>query len=85
MNNDPAQENFADGMTEELINSLAKIEALNVISRTSAMTYRGVKNTAATCLSDSEPQPRATAPRCPDHLDAQAKKERKRLVPACAG
>ena len=41
---DPAQEYFADGMTEELINSLAKIEALRVISRTSAMTYKGVKN-----------------------------------------
>ena len=42
--NDPAQEYFADGMTEELINSLAKIEALRVISRTSAMTYKAVKN-----------------------------------------
>jgi TolB-like protein/DNA-binding winged helix-turn-helix (wHTH) protein/Tfp pilus assembly protein PilF len=42
--NDPAQEYFADSLTEELINSLAKIEALKVISRTSAMTYKGVKN-----------------------------------------
>ena len=41
---DPAQEYFADGMTEELINSLAKIEALRVISRTSAFTYKGIKN-----------------------------------------
>ena len=41
---DLAQEYFADGMTEELINSLAKIEALKVISRTSAFTYKGVKN-----------------------------------------
>ena len=41
---DAAQEYFADGMTEELINSLAKIEALKVISRTSAFTYKGVKN-----------------------------------------
>src|ERR1700682_710919 len=32
-------------------------------------------------LNDSEPQPRATTPRCPDHLDALAKKEWKRLVP----
>jgi P27 family predicted phage terminase small subunit len=32
-------------------------------------------------LNDSEPQPRATVPRCPAHLDAQAKKEWKRLVP----
>jgi len=44
MSNDPAQEYFADGMTEELINSLAKIEALRVISRTSAMTYKGMKS-----------------------------------------
>ena len=44
LSNDPAQEYFADGMTEELINSLAKIEALRVISRTSAMTYKGVRN-----------------------------------------
>jgi TolB-like protein/DNA-binding winged helix-turn-helix (wHTH) protein len=43
---DPAQEYFADGMTEELINSLAKIESLKVISRTSAFTYKGVKNKA---------------------------------------
>jgi TolB-like protein/DNA-binding winged helix-turn-helix (wHTH) protein/Tfp pilus assembly protein PilF len=42
--NDQAQEYFADGMTEELINSLAKIEALRVVSRTSAMTYKGVHN-----------------------------------------
>jgi P27 family predicted phage terminase small subunit len=32
-------------------------------------------------LNDFEPQPRATRPRCPDHLDAQAKKEWKRLIP----
>ena len=28
-----------------------------------------------------EPQPRAVAPRCPDYLDARAKKEWRRLVP----
>src|SRR5439155_7317913 len=39
--NDPAQEYFTEGMTEELINSLAKVQALRVISRTSAMTYKG--------------------------------------------
>src|SRR6266851_4112951 len=32
-------------------------------------------------LNDSEPQPRASVPRCPDHLDERAKKEWKRLVP----
>ena len=38
--NDPAQEYFSEGMTEDLINALARIEALRVISRTSAMTYK---------------------------------------------
>ena len=37
----PAQEYFTEGMHEELINTLAKVEALRVISRTSAMTYQG--------------------------------------------
>ncbi len=40
---DPAQEYFADGMTEELITDLGKISALRVISRTSVMGYKGTK------------------------------------------
>ena len=42
LSGDPTQEYFADGMTEELINNLAKIDSLKVISRTSIMQYRGV-------------------------------------------
>ena len=40
MSGDPAQEYFADGMTEAVITELAKIKALRVISRTSVMQYR---------------------------------------------
>jgi len=41
LSGDPAQDYFADGMTEELITRLASIDSLKVISRTSVMQYRG--------------------------------------------
>jgi len=47
LSRDPEQEYFVDGLTEALITSLAKISALRVISRTTAMQYKGVRNQSA--------------------------------------
>jgi serine/threonine protein kinase/tetratricopeptide (TPR) repeat protein len=43
LSHDAEQEYFVDGMTEELIANLARIKGLRVISRTSAMQYKGTK------------------------------------------
>jgi TolB-like protein/DNA-binding winged helix-turn-helix (wHTH) protein/Tfp pilus assembly protein PilF len=41
LSHDPAEDYFADGMTDELITELGQIATLRVISRTSVMQYRG--------------------------------------------
>ena len=41
MSNDPDQEYFSDGMSEEIINKLAQINDLRVIARTSAFAFKG--------------------------------------------
>jgi len=43
LSGDPAEEYFADGMTDALIGDLARIGGLNVISRTSSMHYKRTK------------------------------------------
>lgn len=45
LSGDPSQEYFADAMTDEMTSDLAKIGALRVISRTSAMHYKGTSPT----------------------------------------
>ena len=49
---DPSQDFFADGMTGELITQLGKVNALRVISRTSAMTYKGAHKSLATIAQE---------------------------------
>src|SRR4029077_1561921 len=41
MSTDRENEYFSDGMTEEIINALTKIEALRVTSRTSSFAFKG--------------------------------------------
>lgn len=41
LSNDPEQEYFSDGLTEELISSLSKLKDMRVISRTTSMKYKG--------------------------------------------
>src|SRR6185436_405252 len=40
MSNDPEQEYFSDGLTEELISSLSRLKDMRVISRTTSMQYK---------------------------------------------
>jgi TolB-like protein/tRNA A-37 threonylcarbamoyl transferase component Bud32/Tfp pilus assembly protein PilF len=49
---DPAQEYFADGMTEELTTELAQISGLRVVSRTSTMRYKGTQKSLAEIAQD---------------------------------
>lgn len=48
MSPDPDQEYFADGMAEEIINALAKVDGLRVIARTSAFAFKGTNADIAT-------------------------------------
>ena len=41
MSSDPEQEFFSDGITEEILNALARVDGLRVTARTSAFAYKG--------------------------------------------
>ena len=45
---DPENEFFTDGMTDELINALAKVDGLHVVSRTSAFSFKGATDDVRT-------------------------------------
>jgi len=52
LSEDKDQQYFTDGMTDELIANLAKIRSLRVISRTSAMGYKGTHKTLSEIARD---------------------------------
>lgn len=41
LSSDPEQEFFSDGISEEILNVLVRVEGLSVVSRTSAFAYKG--------------------------------------------
>ncbi len=43
LSSDPENEYFSDGMTEEIINALSKINGLKVTARTSSFAFKGLK------------------------------------------
>ncbi|MBI9070518.1 MAG: hypothetical protein JEY94_02910 [Melioribacteraceae bacterium] len=43
MSSDPENEYFSDGITEEILNTLSKVESLKVTSRTSSFAFKGLK------------------------------------------
>jgi len=45
LSNDPEQQYFVEGMTDEITTDLAKLPGIRVISRTSAMQYKGTHKT----------------------------------------
>jgi len=51
MSNDPEQEYFSDGISEELLNALAKIRDLRVAARTSSFAFKG-KNQDITAIGE---------------------------------
>ncbi len=52
MSDDPAQEYFADGMTEDLITDLSKVSGLFVIARNSSFAYKGKQIDIRTVAQD---------------------------------
>ena len=53
MSNDPEQEYFNDGLTEELITNLSRLKDMKVISRTTSMKYKGTNKDIKTIRSET--------------------------------
>ena len=54
MSNDPDQEYFSDGLTEELISNLSRLKNMRVISRTTSMKYKGTNKDTKTIGIEAE-------------------------------
>jgi adenylate cyclase len=53
MSNDPEQEYFSDGLTEELISKLSRLKNMRVVSRTTSMQYKGTTKDIKTIVREN--------------------------------
>ena len=54
MSNDPEQEFFSDGLTEEIISNLSKIRDMRVISRTTSMQFKNTTKDIKTIRNETD-------------------------------
>ncbi len=54
MSNDPEQEFFSDGLTEEIISNLSKLRDMRVISRTTSMQYKDTTKDIKTIRNETD-------------------------------
>ena len=54
MSNDPEQEFFSDGLTEEIISNLSKLHNMRVISRTTSMQYKNTTKDIKTIRNETD-------------------------------
>jgi TolB-like protein/Flp pilus assembly protein TadD len=53
MSNDPEQEYFSDGLTEEIISGLSRLKEIKAISRTTSMLYKNTKKDVKTISTET--------------------------------
>ena len=54
MSNDPEQEYFSDGLTEEIISNLSKLRNVRVVSRTTSMQYKNTNKDVKTIRTETD-------------------------------
>lgn len=54
MSNDPTQEYFSDGLTEEIISNLSRLKGVRIVSRTTSMEYKNTKRNIKKISKETE-------------------------------
>jgi TolB-like protein/DNA-binding winged helix-turn-helix (wHTH) protein/Flp pilus assembly protein TadD len=74
LSDDPEQEYFSDGVTDELITRLAQLHSLRVISRSSVMRYKGTRKPVQEIAAELgvEAIVQGTVSRSPEHVRVSA-------------